>query len=70
MFVNTADILILNTCKFLKLKDPSSDVEKNIVNAVKIIRDIIQNDQELKAMPPAGLTKNQLVYTKISEYMK
>ncbi|ASV80698.1 hypothetical protein GUJ14_04255 [Enterococcus hirae] len=70
LFVNTADILILNTCKFLKLKDPSSDVEKNIVNAVKIIRDIIQNDQELKAMPPAGLTKNQLVYTKISEYMK
>lgn len=68
LFVNTADILILNTCKFLKNQYPNNKVKDNVIEAIKILINIIQSNDELKNMAPASLTKNQHIYTKVKEH--
>ncbi|MBC1402455.1 hypothetical protein HB904_07485 [Listeria booriae] len=68
LFVNTADILILNTCKHLKSRDSSKKDRDNVVEAIKIIIKLINEDKELKEMSPASLTKNQKIYTEINQY--
>lgn len=67
LFINTADILLLNTCKLYKEYDSSKDITENVISAIKLIINIIAEDEELKNMPPAGLTKNQRIFMKVKE---
>ncbi|EFI85249.1 hypothetical protein HMPREF0556_10448 [Listeria grayi DSM 20601] len=69
LFINTADILILNTCRHIKEKNPqiNNDIDL-IVEAIKTIKTLIENDEELKEMLPAGLTKNQKIYSEVKKH--
>lgn len=68
LFVNTADILLLNYVKNLKNIRSNNSAKENIVEAINIIVDLIDSNDELKNIPPASLTKNQLIFTKLKEY--
>lgn len=68
LFVNTADILLLNTSKFMKKKYPENTVEKNIILSIDIIKHLIADNNELRVMAPATLTKSQLIYTTVENY--
>lgn len=69
LFINTADILILNTCKFIKEFDkPNNSVQDTIVQAIFLLKNLIQNNKELYEMSPAGLTKNQKIYSEVAKY--
>lgn len=66
LFVNTADILILNTCKQIKNKNKLEKItQKHVVEAIHLLTDLIQSDNSLKQMTPASLTKNQKVYSEM-----
>lgn len=66
LFINTADILILNTCKHIKTKNKLQKVNQNtVIEAIKHIKQIIQKDNKLKIMTPATLTKNGAIYTEV-----
>lgn len=66
LFVNTADILILNTCKQIKNKNKLKKItQKHVVEAIHLLTDLIQSDNSLKQMTPASLTKNQKVYSEM-----
>jgi len=68
LFVNTADLLILNTCKFIKDEGKIPEISSNtVVKAINIISGLIQNDDTLRAMTPASLTKNQIIYSKVKD---
>ena len=69
LFINTADILILNTCRHIKESNPEiKDDIKLIVEAIIIIKTLIDNDDELSEMFPAGLTKSQKIYSEIKNH--
>lgn len=71
LFINTADILILNTCKFVNDFDNNNNsVQDTIVKAIFLLKKLIQNSKELHEMSPAGLTKNQKIYSEVAEYYK
>ncbi|MCE5506150.1 AIPR family protein [Staphylococcus pseudintermedius] len=60
LFINTADILILNTCRHLRERGiETNNNEEMIVKAIKLIKKTIDEDPELSEMIPASLTKNQ-----------
>lgn len=65
LFINTADILLLNTCKFMKNKFPENDISKNIIESINLIISVINENDELKNMTPASLTKNQKIYSEV-----
>jgi len=66
LFVNTADILILNTCKHLKNNNNLTKItEDTVVEAIDILRVLIQSNDKLKEMTPASLTKNQAIYSEV-----
>ncbi|MFK4920168.1 AIPR family protein [Lactococcus petauri] len=65
LFMNTADILLLNTCKFMKNKFPENDINKNIIESINLIISVINENDELKNMTPASLTKNQKIYSEV-----
>lgn len=63
--MNTADILLLNTCEFMKNKFPENDINKNIIESINLIISVINENDELKNMTPASLTKNQNIYSEV-----
>ncbi|WP_301405166.1 AIPR family protein [Staphylococcus pseudintermedius] len=68
LFINTADILILNTCRHLRERGiETNNNEEMIVKAIKLIKKTIDEDPELSEMIPASLTKNQKIYNKIKK---
>lgn len=71
LFINTADILILNTCKFInEFNKPNNSVQDTIIQAIFLLKNLIQNNKELYEMSPAGLTKNQKIYSEVAKYYK
>lgn len=68
LFMNTADILLLNTCKFMKKKYADLDLETRIIKSITLVSKLIGNNHELTLMPPAGVTKNQKIYTEVQNH--
>lgn len=69
LFVSTADILILNTCKHLINSNKTNKTnKKTIVEAIKLIKKLIKSNNELQEMSPASLTKNQKIYSYVIKY--
>lgn len=66
LFVNTADILLLNTCKHIKTKENlKENTQETVIKAINLIKDLIQKDPEMNNMSPASLTKNQKIFTAV-----
>lgn len=65
LFVNTADILLLNTSKHILEKDKGLSKSEAVIQAIKTVREIISSNEDLKSMAPASLTKNQKIFTEV-----
>lgn len=81
-FVNTGDILILNTVINIQKNNSKLDIEADlekkqdqkinecIKEAINLIKNIISNDDELKSSAPATLTKATKVFNLVQEKTK
>lgn len=70
LFVNTTDILLLNTVHKLSGLDETADINTLIKVGILIIRDIIKNNDNYKQTPPATLMKRKAVYESVRKYIE
>lgn len=49
----------------MKNKFPENDINKNIIESINLIISVINENDELKNMTPASLTKNQNIYSEV-----
>lgn len=70
LFVNTTDILLLNTVHKLSELDKSANINTLIKIGILIIRDIIKNNDNYKQTPPATLMKRKAVYESVRKYIE
>lgn len=70
LFVNTTDILLLNTVHKLSELDESANINTLIKIGILIIRDIIKNNDNYKQTPPATLMKRKAVYESVRKYIE
>ena len=68
MFVNTADILILNSIKHITNR-VGLDEDKQIRVAIKLIRDYIEKKDLLNTKQASTITKTQTVFKDIQNYI-
>lgn len=68
LFVNTADILLLNTVGNLKKKNPKSVGTKDLIkDAIVLIKKTIESNTEYQDTLPSSITKNQKIYSDIQK---
>lgn len=70
LFVNTTDILLLNTVHKLSELDEEAEINTLIKVGILIIRDVIKSNDGYKQTPPATLMKRKAVYESVRKYIE
>lgn len=61
-FVNTGDIVILNAVTLMKKRSIGNNLNERIATSIMMIKDIIKDDNQLRQLPPATMTKQNGIY--------
>nr|WP_290368227.1 AIPR family protein [Periweissella fabaria] len=64
-FLNTGDILLLNSVTNIKRNKPSLTIDESIKESIDLIRDIISSDEQFKDQAPATLTKSNRLFESV-----
>ncbi|WP_349551442.1 AIPR family protein [Leuconostoc pseudomesenteroides] len=64
-FLNTGDILLLNSVTNIKRNKPSLTIDESIKESIDLIRDIISSDAQFKDQAPATLTKSNRLFESV-----
>jgi hypothetical protein len=71
LFINTGDILIVNTIKHLKdIYIDNTEIDELIRQAIFIIKYVIQDNEEYNKMAPANITRNSQVFSTVKTHIE
>lgn len=65
LFINTADILLLNIVGNLKNKNQQDSNQELIKKAIDLLKNTIDSNEEYHKTLPSSITKNQKIYSEI-----
>ena len=65
LFINTADILLLNIVGNLKYKNQQDSNQELIKKAIDLLKNTIDSNEEYHKTLPSSITKNQKIYSEI-----